>query len=213
MALVKTDPLHEYWGKYCRLGAVGITTKATALQNTTQLLRQYRDGDQRARDQLIERYMPLISSWAHGRLPTYGRDLSDTDDLVQITFIRALGRLSEFESERPGAFLYYLRTILMNAVRDELRRRKVRPNTQSMLETMPSNQISLVEQILGNETLEAYEQALSKLPHDKRIAVIMRLEFEMSYQEIADELGERSANSTRMMIARAVNDVGEAMAR
>jgi len=182
------------------------------LENTTQLIGLIQAGDSGARERLIGRYLPMLRKWAHGRLPLSGRDLAETDDLVQITFLRALNRLDTFESQRPGAFLAYLRTILMNAVREELRRRKSVPATANLLETLPSPQASLVEQAIGRQTLEAYESALSRLPENKRVAVVMRIEFEMSYQEIADELEMRSANSTRMMIVRALEELAGAIA-
>src|SRR5690606_20789896 len=123
----------------------------------------------------------------------------ETDDLVQITFLRALNRLDEFESQRSGAFLAYLRTILMNAVREELRRRQSRPQPTVMSDSLPSLQPSAVEQAIGEQTLQAYEQALLRLPEEKRLGVIMRVEFNMSYEEIAAELERPSINATRMM--------------
>lgn len=183
------------------------------LESTTRLIGRIRDGDDAARERLIARYLPLLRRWAHGRLPAYGRDLSETDDLVQITFLRALNRLQEFESQRPGAFLAYLRTILMNAVREELRRRKSRPQATQPSDTLPSEQTSVIEQAIGAQTLHAYEQALTRLPEEKRLAVIMRIEFDMSYQDIANELERPSANATRMMIVRAIEELAGAMAQ
>ena len=181
------------------------------LTTTTQLLDRYRGGEAAARDQIVARYMPLLRKWAHGRLPVYGRDLSETDDLVQVTLLRALNHLEDFKSERPGAFLSYLRTILMNLVREELRRRKSRPNTTSLMASMPSEQASVVEEAVGVETLKAYEAALETLSTTKRLAVVMRVEFDMSYPEIARELEQPSANSTRMMVGRALSELADAM--
>lgn len=183
------------------------------LINTTQLIARYRGGDQAAREDLVARYLPLLRKWAHGRLPSHGRDLAETDDLVQVTFIRAINRLHAFESEQPGAFFGYLRSILMNVVRDELRRRKARPPTDPLMESLPAPQTSMVEQIVGSETLSAYEDALGKLTEQKRLAVIMRVEFELSYDEITHELGLASANAARMMITRALSEVAESMGR
>lgn len=186
-------------------------TGATELSNTTQLLRHVRDGDTTARDLLIKRYLPLLRRWAHGRLPNNARDLSDTDDLVQITFLRALKKLDTFESQRPGAFLAYLRAILMNAMRDEIRRRTRQPGQLPIAEELLASQACVVEELAGAEALEAYETTLSKMNEEKRMAVIMRVEFGMSYQEIADELERPSANSTRMMIVRALAELAASM--
>lgn len=181
------------------------------LANTTRLLEQLRAGDESARERLIARYLPRLRQWAHGRLPHYGRDLSETDDLVQITLLRAVNRLDDFESRRPGAFLAYLRTILMNVVREELRRRGSRPPSVSLVNSLPSDQLSVVEETVGAEMMQRYERALAKLPETKRLAVMMRVEFDMSFPEIADELEQPSANSTRMMVGRALSDLADMM--
>ncbi|MDJ0656497.1 MAG: sigma-70 family RNA polymerase sigma factor [Xanthomonadales bacterium] len=177
------------------------------LTSTTQLLSRYRAGEESAANGLFERYMPILRRWARGRLPAYGRDLSETEDLLQLTFLRALKRLDKFESERPGSFLAYLRAILLNLVREELRRNARRPSTVSMIESLPGQQISQVEQTIGRERLEVYEKALSQLSEVKRNAVIMRVEFGMTFPEIARELERPSANATRMMISRALDEL------
>ncbi len=174
------------------------------LTTTTQLVRNYQGGDRSALEVLYARYMPMLRRWASGRLPAYGRDVSETEDLVQMAFMRAFKHMDTFEVQHPGSFLVYLRSILMNLVRDELRRKKVRPQTFSVMASLPDTGTSVVEAAVGAEMLANYERALSKLPEEKRSAVMLRIEFSLSYEEIATELELPSANSTRMMISRAL---------
>jgi RNA polymerase sigma-70 factor (ECF subfamily) len=181
------------------------------LTTTTQLVRDYRDGNQDALNTLYSRYMPLLRRWASGRLPAHGRNVSETEDLVQVAFTRAFKRLDKFESERPGAFLAYLRTILMNLIRDELRRSMARPQLLSMTHSFQDSGASIVEAAVGAETLEQYERAILQLPEDKRHAVMMRVEFDLTYEEIAEELNLPSANATRMMISRALVELADKM--
>ncbi len=182
------------------------------LTSTTQLLDRYRTGEESAVDDLCQRYLPILRRWARGRLPAYRRDISETEDLIQVTFLRALNRLDAFDSERPGAFLAYLRTILLNLVREELRRSSRRPESVSLIESLPSQQLSLVERAIGQERLEEYEKALAKLPELKRNAVILRVEFGMSFEEIAVELERPSANAARMTVSRALDDLATLIA-
>jgi len=175
------------------------------------LLGRVRDGDDGARDELVRRLLPRLRRWAHGRLPQYARDLADTDDLVQVTLLRALDHVSEFEPQREGAFLAYLRRIVLNAVRDELRRAARRPARTELGETLPQPGPSVVEQAIGRETVEAYEAALATLPEEQREAVIMRVEFGYTYPEIAEALGRPSANAARMAVSRALLRVAEVM--
>ena len=78
-----------------------------------RLGRACRAGDQRARERLVSRFLPILRNWATGRLPGGARDLAETDDLVQITLVRALDHIDRFEHRGEGAFLAYLRRILL----------------------------------------------------------------------------------------------------
>ncbi|HSM50047.1 MAG TPA: sigma-70 family RNA polymerase sigma factor [Thermoanaerobaculia bacterium] len=181
------------------------------VESTTTLLVQVRDGDERAREELVRRLLPRLRRWAHGRLPQYARDLADTDDLVQVALLRALDRVSEFEPRREGAFLAYLRRIVLNSVRDEIRRAGRRPLRGELAESLSEPGPSLVEKAIGREVVAAYEAALSSLPEEQQEAVIMRVEFGYTYPEIAEALGKRSANAARMEVSRALLRVAEVM--
>ena len=186
-------------------------TAGGELESTATLVARLRDGDELARERLFNRCLPLLRRWARGRLPHYGRDLSETDDLVQTTMMRALNNLEEFEPRRQGAFLAYLRQILMNAVREEIRRtgrhnpNRLRESSQRMTST------SALENAIGEETVDAYERALEKLSPARREAVILRLEFNLSFQEIAAETGAPSADAARMQVSRALLELAQAM--
>ena len=130
---------------------------------------------------------------------------------MQITLLRSLNHLEEFENRRPGAFLAYLRTILMNVLRDEIRRGDRKPVDLAISASRVSADTSVVEAVVGREILDSYEAALAKMPEEKRLAVMMRIEFDMSYQEIADELERPSADATRMMIVRALGELADEM--
>jgi RNA polymerase sigma-70 factor (ECF subfamily) len=181
------------------------------VESTAVLFDRIRQGDEAARRRLFERFLPILQRWAHGRLPANARGLADTDDLVQITLIRALNRLTEFEPRREGAFLSYLRQILLNSVREELRRASRKPSAASVEEGLPDPSPSVIEQAVGRETLARYEAALAMLPEEHREAVILRIEFDYSYPEIAEALGRSSANAARMAVTRALVKLAEAM--
>ena len=91
-------------------------------ESTSTLLMRIRSGDDAARERLFNTYLPVISRWAHGRLPQYARDMSETADMVQASLMKALEHVDHFEAIREGAFLAYLRQILLNQIRMEIRR-------------------------------------------------------------------------------------------
>jgi len=188
-----------------------VAPTESEIESTARLLERVRGGDHSARESLMTRYLPLLKRWAHGRLPRAARDLSDTDDLVQVALMRALNRVESFVPQREGAFLAYLRTSVLNAVRDELRRMARRPGRDSLNERLPTTEPSLVERAIGREMLEAYEAALSVLPEEHQEAVMMRVEFGCTYPEIAEALGKPSANAARMTVSRALVRLAEEM--
>lgn len=182
-----------------------------ALENTATLLVAVREGDASARERLFARYLPVLRRWAHHRLPRSARDLRDTDDLVQDTLLSALRRLDTFEHRGEGAFLAYLRQILLNASRDLLRRAAVRPRQTTMDEDVPDPAPSALEQAIGHDLVARFERALTRLEPEQREAVILRVEFRFSHQQIAEALGKSSANTARMTVARALVALSKAM--
>ncbi len=183
----------------------------TRFESTATLLELVRGGDSDARERLVLRYLPVLKRWAHGRLPISARDIVDTDDLVQIALVRALGRVKEFESRHEGAFLAYLRRIVLNSIRDELRRASRRPRSTEFNDDLLNDDTSLLEQDVGRETVLSYEAALLCLPEVQQEAVVMRIEFGFTYPEIAEALGKPSANAARMIVSRALVRLAEAL--
>ena len=65
---------------------------------TIDLLRRVQLGDDDARDRLLERLLPPLRRWAHGRLSGPLRGAHETSDLVQETALKVLPKLDGFES-------------------------------------------------------------------------------------------------------------------
>jgi len=181
------------------------------LESTATLLVQAQAGDRAARERLVRRYLPALQRWARGRLPRRARDLADTDDLVQVTLLRALNRIETFESQGQGAFLAYLRRILTNEIRDQIRRMTRRPPSEPVPEDRPAEERSPLEEAIGREVLEAYEAALEQLDPQQREVVIMRIELGFTHREVAEALGSPSPNAARMVVSRALARLAEVM--
>jgi RNA polymerase sigma-70 factor (ECF subfamily) len=176
---------------------------------TAILLTRARDGDTNAREKLFERFFPVLRQWAHRRLPAGARDLNDTLDLVQITLLRALNRLEHFEARGEGAFLAYLRQILLNEIRKESNRAARRGPHETVDETLVSPHASIVDRVIGAEQIERYQRGLEQLSDEQREAVLLRLEFNYSYEQIADAVGKASPDAARMMVVRALARLSE----
>src|SRR5688572_3737271 len=70
---------------------------------TMELLLRAQGGDRGAVEALLQRSLPSLRRWAHGRLPTAARGYLDTEDLVQESALHALRRLDYFEPRHVGA--------------------------------------------------------------------------------------------------------------
>lgn len=167
---------------------------------TALLLERIRAGDSAAHAALVTRVGPLLTRFARGRVPQLLRHQQDTADLVQATWLRVLDRLPLIESRSAGDFFAYLRTVLINALNESLRRQHRAPTRP-----VPADQLTdtLVATDVAPDDWLAYEQALQSLDIEHRNLVLMRFEFGMSFVEIGSELGD-TADAARMKLNRAI---------
>lgn len=185
--------------------------KLASLENTAVLLELARGGDDHARERLFGRYLSILRRWAHQRRPGGARNLNQTDDLVQNTLIRAFQHLDSFDYRKEGAFLAYLRQIMMNAIRDDVRRDAVRPRAKTLEEVETDPGPSPLEEAIGRNCVERFERALKQLDPASQEAIVLRIEFGLSHQEIALAMGKPSTAAARMAVARALVGLAKAM--
>ena len=172
--------------------------------STFELVNRANSGDAAALDALFSRYLKPLQRWATGRLPQWARNATDTHDIVQETLINAFRRIGTFEPRREGALLAYLRQAVMNRVRDELRRASVRPERVELDERHESAEPSPLEHAIGMDTLARYEAALARLRPEDREAIVARIEFGQSYDELAATLDKPSRDAARVAVSRAL---------
>lgn len=187
-----------------------MTDTGPAGEGTTlRLLTRARAGDAAAQNLLMKRYLPTLQIWARGRVPNQLRDLLDTNDLVQVTLIKALDHVESFEPRHQGAFFSYLRRILINSIRDEIRRRERAPAQVSLQHTVPDAEPSPLEVLIGKDVEERYEQALGRLTPEQAEAVLMRIELGFTYEQIREAMGGPSPDAARMLVARGLLRLSE----
>lgn len=181
--------------------------------STFQLIDQIKSGDAAAIEILFGRYLVPLQRWASGRLPPWARHATDTHDLVQDTLLNVFRRIENFEPKREGAFQAYLRQAVMNRIRDLIRRAHSAAATTALDEESIPGAGSQFESMVGLETLERYESALARLSESDREAIIGRVEFGNSYEELARNLEKPSADAARVAVARALVRLAAEMKR
>jgi RNA polymerase sigma-70 factor (ECF subfamily) len=179
---------------------------------TLELVIRARGGDRPAMEALLERCLPPLKRWAHGRLPAAARGRLDTGDLVQEAALHVLGNLDTFEPRHVGAMQAYLRQSVINRIRDEVRRIVRQPPPVELAEDHPSDRTSPLEFAIQAEDYEHYRKALSRMSSKDRELIVGRIEVQWSLSEIAHRFGLRTVDAARMAVNRAVKRLSSDLA-
>jgi RNA polymerase sigma-70 factor, ECF subfamily len=143
---------------------------------------------------LYDRYVGSIERYVAARTGS-----SDVEDLVSVTFTRALARIQTYRSER-GSFAAWLFTIARNAVVDHYRERaRVAPLEAS--EPVFASQTGPETATLAQEEAEWIRAALDTLTADQRDALALRYAGGLSFAAVAQTLG-KSEPAAKMLVQR-----------
>jgi RNA polymerase sigma factor (sigma-70 family) len=171
---------------------------------TIELVVRARAGDRLAVEALLQRCVPALKRWAHGKLPPAARGALDTGDLVQDAVLHTLQRLDSFEPRHVGAMQAYLRLSVINRIRDEVRRIVRHPAAETLVDEYPSDATSPLEFAIRTESYDRYREALTQLKPKDREMIVARVEAQWSLQEITQRFGMRTVDAARMAVSRAL---------
>lgn len=158
---------------------------------------------------LYRKYLAQVYSFAYYEL----RDHHEAEDATERTFLAALANLARFEErarpadgEGASTFRVWLFQIARNAVAE--RRRRQRRHLELPLEAAATvaDPQDVEAAAVQRDDAAAAVRAISRLPADRRRALILRFVDEMSAREIAGVLG-RSEGAVRVLIHRALRSV------
>jgi RNA polymerase sigma-70 factor (ECF subfamily) len=179
------------------------------VEKTAVLLSRIVQGDVRAQSELERAVRPRLQQFAHGRLPPYARGIGTTHDLVAEALAKSFAAIDGFELRHEGAFLAFARKTLMNGIVDQIRRARARPQGSELNDQLPSGGPSPVDDVMGHEFMERYEEALTRLTPEQHQAVHLRIELGYSFTEVAEAMEAPSADSARMLVNRALLKLAE----
>lgn len=187
--------------------------QVTAKEATSTLLERARAGDQAAVEALFARCVPILRRFARGQLPTWARDGSDTEDVVQEAVLQTFKNLKTFEARGEGALQAYLRQAVMNRIRDHIRRVSRRPSAVDLDSQQEDDSPSPLEEAVGREALARYEAALARLSDTDRELIIATVELGYSFEHLAEITDRASADAARRAARRALVKLAEEMGR
>jgi RNA polymerase sigma-70 factor (ECF subfamily) len=182
-------------------------TRLLSDEPTIELLGRARAGDAAAVEALLQRCLPSLKRWAHGRLPDFVRGSVDTGDLVQEAALRAIRNLDTFEPRHVGAMQAYLRKSVTNRIIDEVRRVNRQPVQVELDEDQPGQDSSPLEVAIGAETYERYRAAVARLKSRHRAIVVARIEMQWSVDQITERFAFPSVNAARVAITRSLRQL------
>ncbi len=148
--------------------------------------------NQAAFHELYERYAPDVyrfALWLSG-------NPAEADDIASETFVRAWTSSSKIRTETVKAYLF---TIARNLFLQQQRQKKRQVGLEHAMSEMLTGPAELIE---GRLTLSAVLRQLQDLPEIDRAALILRVQHELPYAEIARILGISLA-SAKVKVHRA----------
>ena len=141
---------------------------------------------------LYQRYAPQVHRFA---LFLCG-DSALADDITSETFVRAWTSRGKIREATLKAYLF---TIARNLYRDHLRRNR---RYQELEESLPDDAPSLESRTEHKAELAAVIDGLRQLAEADRAALLMRVQEDMSYEEIAEAL-ELPVSTVKVKVHRA----------
>ncbi len=180
---------------------------APGITEPTEVITRARAGDAEAWGELYREYAPAIFRFCRRALP----QREDAEDATMEIFMKLKGKLGQYDMTR--SFSAWLYKVAANHCWDMLRRRKIRQDKETgELENAPLEHPdpSQLEKLIEQRSSEDVRKALGKLGARARMALVMRYYSDMTYDEIADELGVRRA-FVGVVLLRARHELRQAL--
>ena len=157
-----------------------------------QLIQLHLSGDPRGMEAIYERYFDRVYRLAYSKL----RTAQDAEDVTSAVFLKLCKSLDSFRGE--AKFSTWIYTVANNAVMDSIRRRRPSVSLDADLRVDGGDSVprEIEDDAPGPEDHVADADfaryvygKLDALPPGQRSVIELRYFMELSYQQIADQLG------------------------
>ena len=158
------------------------------------MLRRAQRGDHGAFHQIVDHYEGRLRVLAYGLL----RDSDQMNDALQDTFVKAWTALPEFRGE--AALGTWLHRICYRVCLDDLRRQRVRPAGETLVEDLADP----ADEAEGLALREQVSEALGRLPVEQRAVLLLVDREGYDYGTVAEALEVPVGTvASRLSLARA----------
>jgi RNA polymerase sigma-70 factor, ECF subfamily len=169
-----------------------------------QLIGNYRDGDEKALEQLISKYLKTVYVFIF-RLTN---SQAEATDLTQDTFVKVWKNFDKYDSRQN--FKTWLLSIARNTTYDWFRRKKTLnfstldwEEEGSFADNLPDSEL-LPDRIFEQKELAALlSSALNQIPLDQRSILVLHLEDGLTFEEIA-KIVNKPMNTVKSQYRRAL---------
>jgi len=169
--------------------------EATDEDQVQRLVSLARDGDDLAARRL---YRMFVARVYRAVRPLAVTD-ADAEDVVQDTFVKALGSLDRYHRQSGKRFLAWLMTIALNTARNQARRnQRWRPLSADRISPSQGNEPPSEPDPMGaaidrRRLVRLVLEALTDLPERERQIVLLRYGADLTATEISQVCGEAPA--------------------
>jgi RNA polymerase sigma-70 factor (ECF subfamily) len=155
----------------------------------SELLEAFRQGDVKAFEALVRRYQRPVLAIAR----RFARDADDAEDLAQRAFINASERAGGW---RGGSFKSWLFRIVVNLAKNHVRdtARFDRGEEAQEREAAPT-EANADTRIEVMQQQQALREAVAGLPKRQREVLLLRIDGDLPFAEIAQTLGITETNA------------------
>ena len=148
------------------------------MDDDLQLLDRCVAGDRDAFDELVLRHQKPLYSMLYRMVS----DADDAADILQKTFVKAFTGIRGFE--RRSSFRTWLYQIAINLAKN-LYRDRSRAGRVPLDDVIIRQDPKTLESLIKKETRDRLYKALTSLPEKQRLTVILRIQEQKTFEEIA----------------------------
>lgn len=177
---------------------------------TTDQLQRARHGSNEALDDLVGRCSGRLLALIRLRMGPSLRRRLESRDVLQNTWLKALGAIEHFDGDSRESLMAWLGRIAVNEINDQAEfhgRQRRDARKEVPVDAAPGELVAQVRtataRVALGEQARTLELALEQLEEHQREVIVLRKLEELSFREVGERMG-RSEDACRMLFARAM---------